>query len=449
MNGRTPQTRQKEKMKIYPKIGLIVGISLAMCTAQAFAQLPGMPYMPYVIPVTIPATITLGQNAKYMVASIYDTDYLPYTKPTAVAATGAKAADGTAESTVINVQGSISTTGITVYIPVTATGSGTLAAYSTTITVPAAMTEDGISRDLTLSWAAQAYTISTTYITTMLAAVGGTLNAKKLDINGGIGNNYLGISLGAFSYPYNNAGNTTTFSVRDIAGIPDKKFGQADNSGSTTHHNMLYLPVIGEDGKMWLNNNLGADYANLNNASFNLVQQATTYDDYHAYGSLLQWGRKPDGHELMNWTASEAGTAVYGPTSTLVDEPANSLFVTSTTSDWRVNSVNDLWANEASANNPCPTGYRVPTITELSTLFTAAGITNYTTAFSSKLILTATGDHKFDDVIEFRYSGNRFTYYWTSTPYGTEIRTRFLTNTATSITNAPRTYGFPVRCIGN
>jgi uncharacterized protein (TIGR02145 family) len=424
---------------------LIAGAVLVMgSVASAFAQMPGAPYIPYV-----KSTITLGQNILYFVASMYDTDYLPYTTPTAVATTGTKAADGTTESTTINVQGSITTTGVTVSIPATTTGSGILSAYSATITVPSNLTEDGISRSLTLSWAEQAYTIATTHITATLATVGGTLNAKKLDINGGIGSDNLGVLLGTFSYPYNSAGTTTTYQVRDIAAIPDKMFGKYDFGNTSTYeHNFLYVPVVGEDGKTWLNNNLGADYANVNKDSFNLVKQATSYDDYHAYGSLFQWGRKPDGHELMNWTTSEAGTAVYGSTSTLADEPANSLFITNTT-NWRVNSVDNLWSTEASANNPCPLGYRVPTSDELSTLYTAAGITNYTTAFSSKLAFTATGDHKFDNVIEFRYQGNKFTNYWTSTAYGTHIYTYFLTSNSSYLNNTVRTYGFAVRCIGN
>ena len=258
-------------------------------------------------PITIPATITLAQNRTYIVASVFDQDYLPYTAPTGAATTNTKAAGGSNEAVTVNVQGTITTAGVTIKIPVTATGSNTLPAYSTTITIPASMTEDGISRDLTLSWAAQAYTSGTTSINATIAAVGGTLNAKKLDINAGIGNDALGVLMGQFTYPYNNAGNTTTYSVRDIAGIPDKMFGLPDNNSNSTTHIMLYLPTVAEDGKIWLNNNLGAHYANINHASFNPSQQATSATDYLAYGSLIQWGRKPDGHELITYTNATTG----------------------------------------------------------------------------------------------------------------------------------------------
>ncbi len=57
-------------MNTHTKIGVLAGLLLAIGAEQALAQMPGMPYMPYVKP----ATITLTQNQKYMLASIYDAD---------------------------------------------------------------------------------------------------------------------------------------------------------------------------------------------------------------------------------------------------------------------------------------------------------------------------------------------------------------------------------------
>jgi len=390
----------------------------------------------------IPASITLGTSQAYFVASVYDQDYLPYTTPTSEATTATLAADGASESLTVDVQGSITTTGVTVKIPVTPTGSGTLPAYSTTITIPASLTSDGNSRQLTLSWASQSYTSSTTYITATIKAVGGTLNAIQLDINAGIGSDYLGYLLGTFTYPYNNAGNTSTYQVRDIPGIPDKKFGQYDAGNTSSYeHNFLYLPVTGEDGNIWLANNLGADYTNLSSSSFSLTGQATSDGDSHAYGSLFQWGRNSDGHELRS--------SGYGTTTTLsgTDTPGHALFIINSSSpyDWRSPQNDNLWQGVSGTNNPCPSGFRIPTIAELAALCTAAGITNRSDAASSNLKFTAAGDRStYDGII---YGPGNQGYYWSVSLAGTGVGIRTFFYSFTNTGSIARAFGCSVRCI--
>ncbi|MCG2793164.1 MAG: hypothetical protein L6262_06440 [Weeksellaceae bacterium] len=401
-------------------------------------------------PITIPTTITLALNRLYLIASVYDQDYLPYTAPVGPATTNTVAANGVNETVTVNWQGSITTTGVNVKIPVTVTGvGGTLPAYSTTINIPASLTEDGISRDLTLSWTSQVLTTTNKYITANIKAVGGTLNAKKLDINAGVGNDALGVLMGQFVYPYNNAGTTSTYTVRDIAGIPDKMFGQADNTGDSSSHLMLYLPTVAEDGNIWLNNNLGAYYSTINNPSFNLAQQATGVSDYLAYGSQFQWGRKPDGHELMNWTSSSAGVLVNGTTTTQSNNPSNALFIIGalTASDWRLTQDDTLWATEASANNPCPIGFRLPTAAEQSTMVAAAGIGNITTAASSALKLPGAGYINFTSGLIASISANG--RYWSSEVNGTNAIYRLFDGGGAASTFIGRAYGHSVRCIKN
>lgn len=354
---------------------VITGTPTSNGTANFAINIGGQSCTLSILIETIPPTITLDQNGMYIFASVYDQNYLPFTMPTLPAtSTTPVNPDGVNEPVTADYQGTITTTGITVRIKVVTTGTGTLPAYSNTITIPASLTEDGISRDLTLSWTAQAFTTATKSITATIKAVGGTLNAKKLDINEGLGNDFLGIVLGSFTYPYNNAGNLTAYQVRLIPGIPDKMFGKPDNSGNSSTHMMLYLPVVAEDGNVWLNNNLGAHYANLNHPNFNLAQQATSDTDYLAYGSLFQWGRKPDGHELINFTSNTTGTPVYGNSYSQNNNPPHSNFIVVTTPPqyyWTVSNITNYWSTEASANNPCPYGFKVPSKANFDNLVTS------------------------------------------------------------------------------
>lgn len=355
----------------------------------------------------LPGTVTLAQNSRYWVASAYDNDYLPYTKPTAPASTAVINADGTPD-TLVDVQGTITTTGITVYIPATVTGSGgTVAAWSSTTTIPANLTQNGVATQVTLSWASQTLTTANNSITATIKAIGNDLLAKKLDINAGIGNDYLGVLLGAFQYPYNSAGNFTTYELRDIPGIPDRMFGQIDNADKY-EHNFLYLPIQAEDGKIWLNNNLGANYANVDHPTFNLTQQATSTTDVNAMGSLLQWGRKADGHELLERNISNPnyGTfktgVVYGQVATWSPTYPYRIFSTpnQVPSEWTsltVPPAGNRWL-ASSPNNPCPQGFKVPVKTEWQAVITASG-SGGIYATTKKLKLTYAGEGSGDAVI--------------------------------------------------
>jgi len=123
--------------------------------------------------------------------------------------------------------------------------------------------------------------------------------------------------------------------------------------------------ITSPSGRVWMDRNLGASRA------------PTSNNDYLAYGSLFQWCRAADGHQLMNWTGNTVGTtvngtAVNGTTSTKStgSTAPNSLFITASASpyDWLNTQQPDgsLWWNgtTAGANSPCPAGYHVPTLAE-------------------------------------------------------------------------------------
>lgn len=384
----------------------------------------------------LPGTVTLAQNSRYWVASAYDNDYMPYTQPTTPASTAVINADGTPD-TLVDVQGTVPTTGITVYIPATVTGSGgTVAAWSSTATIPANLTQNGVATQVTLSWATQNLTASNTSLVATIKAVGNDLLAKKLDLNAGIGNNYLGLLLGTFQYPYNTAGNLTTYELRDLPGIPDRMFGQQTNG--VYEHNFLYLPITAEDGKVWLNNNLGANYSNVDDPNFNLTKQATETKDKNAMGSLFQWGRKPDGHELIARNVSppdptfnppasyydatyKYGT-IEGQAKTWSPSTPNRInaYGATSSSDWLLTTVTTparagRWL-ASSPNNPCPHGFKVPSYAEWSALMAATGGQNvvsskmYASNSPSKLKLTGGGHSNADAMQVTTSTSNDYTY---------------------------------------
>ncbi|MGV4570257.1 hypothetical protein ACQ1RK_03930 [Ornithobacterium rhinotracheale] len=160
------------------------------------------------------------------------------------------------------------------------------------------------------------------------------------------------------TFPIDMNGTRYDVVLKGIGGIPDRCFGKTTlecvgYGANVKEHEFIYVPIEGPDGRTWLNNNLGAEYANINSPHFNPAQGAKSLTDENAYGSLFQWGRKPDGHELMNWKTSTHGT------------PANPSL------QWKSDS------QLKSFEDPCPAGYHTPTTDELRALHLAVTGTLY------------------------------------------------------------------------
>jgi uncharacterized protein (TIGR02145 family) len=186
--------------------------------------------------------------------------------------------------------------------------------------------------------------------------------------------------------------------------------------------------VIGAGGRIWMDRNLGA------------TQVATSSTDAAAYGDTYQWGRGADGHQVRT-----------SPTTTSLsssDQPGNGNFIVLIGSpyDWRSPQNPNLWQGVNGVNNPCPTGFRLPTDTEWEAERNSWSSKNSTGAFASPLKLTIAGYRNFSDG-SFLIVGIQG-YYWSST-----IRNTFSSSLSIKATTASleffdlRAYGNSVRCI--
>ncbi len=207
-----------------------------------------------------------------------------------------------------------------------------------------------------------------------------------------------------------------------------------NNSGSTSFVfpcNGTVIPVIevtnSITGKIWMDRNLGAS------------QVATSSTDAAAYGDLYQWGRCSDGHEKR--------TSSLTSTLSLNDDPGHGDFITNSTApnDWRNPPNANLWQGVSGINNPCPTGYRLPTETELDAEHLSWTSNNAAGAFNSPLKLTVAGNRDNNGAISL--AGN-FGFYWSSSAsVGSAFCLGFDSNIAFSAGACTRGMAASVRCI--
>jgi hypothetical protein len=156
------------------------------------------------------------------------------------------------------------------------------------------------------------------------------------------------------------------------------------------------VPVLNPvTGRIWMDRNLGAS------------RVATSSGDAQAFGDLYQWGRRADGHQCRN-----------SPTTTSLsnsDQPAHGNFITTVLfpSDWRNPQNNNLWQGINGVNNPCPSGYRLPTRAELEAELGTWSSSTGVGAYGSPLKLSMAGkrDVTNGNIINPSSEG----HYWTST----------------------------------
>jgi len=185
-------------------------------------------------------------------------------------------------------------------------------------------------------------------------------------------------------------------------------------------------------GKIWMDRNLGAS------------QVATSSTDAAAYGDLYQWGRAADGHE----SRTSATTSTNATSAVPNDGNAwDGFFITEGSSpyDWLTPQDDNLWQGVSGTNNPCPSGYRLPTEAEWEAERTSWSSNNAAGAFASPLKLPVAGLRSFSD--GSLYTVGSIGHYWSSTIDGTNSRLLNFSSSVASMNSNPRANGFSVRCL--
>jgi uncharacterized protein (TIGR02145 family) len=181
-------------------------------------------------------------------------------------------------------------------------------------------------------------------------------------------------------------------------------------------------------GKIWVQANLGA------------LRVAESSTDASSYGWYYNWGKPTDGHQFANSPSSSTRFGDDTPTPGIFTCCGNNII------EWQTTRNTNLWSGVNGTNNPCPSGWRLPTKSEWETLLsTSPAITNSSTAYSSNLKLPAQmgRDRTYGSIMgsntnNIYWSGDASNSAWAWHHSGGIGRDQFWP-----------TYGAPVRCVQN
>lgn len=256
-------------------------------------------------------------------------------------------------------------------------------------------------------------------------------------------------------FDYNNDGNVdlltigydgTTAQTKLYTNFnPNNCAEPGENPGSTgcvtftyNGETVTYTTVRGEDGNIWLQQNLGSS------------KVAETINDEPSYGDIFQWGRWDDGHQKRISTT----TATPTPNNPVGIAEGSENYYTGTW--WTPNSQTDKWeantpadATDINGCDPCKAlgqGWKIPTETDWSEIVDLENISNPATALASNLKLPGTG-YRSNTTGNFTFVGQRG-YYWSSTPSSSGGKYLYVGSiSANASAGAPRGQGATLRCM--
>jgi uncharacterized protein (TIGR02145 family) len=230
-------------------------------------------------------------------------------------------------------------------------------------------------------------------------------------------------SSGTASFAITIGGQSCSFTVSVGVAIGQYPAGTVHCAGATTVVDVINPAT----GKTWMDRNLGAS------------QVATSTTDQAAYGDLYQWGRRADGHQCR--------TSPTTATLSSIDQPVHGNFILAPNApyDWRSPQNANLWQGVNGVNNPCPSGYRIPSEPELEAERLSWSQNNSVGAFASPLKLPMAGYRNSSNGSLFGVGTNG--YCWSSTVSGTNSRTLDFNSINANMYDNNRAFGFSVRCL--
>jgi uncharacterized protein (TIGR02145 family) len=208
-------------------------------------------------------------------------------------------------------------------------------------------------------------------------------------------------------------------------------------NGASVTYGTLSSSVNG--GPCFMDRNLGAS------------QEAGNSTDYLAYGDLFQWGRADDGHQVINWTSSSASDGAEqtnestGPSSS--PSPGSTFLLSGSVTAYRYNwyngsNPNYLWLVDGTGvNNPCPSGWRVPTESEWLAE-SSASATGFSKYGHLKLPMAGRRLNTTGSLSSVGASGR----YWSST-HNSYKYSLFLDINYVTTWMHDKNYGYSVRCL--
>lgn len=227
------------------------------------------------------------------------------------------------------------------------------------------------------------------------------------------------VGAGTYSYTITGLTPSTTYHAKTfLVNLAGTSYGEQ------VSFSMQIPTVTSSTGKIWMDRNLGA------------TRVATSSDDVDSYGYLYNWGRNTDGHQERNASVTS--------TKATSSSPNTNLFINGY--DWLNPSDNNLWQGVNGINNPCPTGFRIPTESEWAAEKATWSSANAAGAFASVLKLPYGNfrDYQRSDGL----LSNDYARYWSSTTVGGNQSKAIIFDAGyVGISTQYRGNGFSVRCI--